>query len=59
MQNTNYHCDSCPNGVVVLNKRETGTGIRLSVQNCNVCGKEYGLKESAGLVKVGKEVKNA
>ncbi|QBQ41235.1 hypothetical protein E2P86_08715 [Sphingobacterium psychroaquaticum] len=53
MKNTNYHCSSCSNGVVTISITESSIAKRVKVSDCNVCSKEYGLKGSAALVKVG------
>lgn len=54
MTNINYHCDSCDNGIVIVQKDiDFNTkGIRLTSIPCNFCEKSFTLAESRKLTKV-------
>jgi len=43
-QNTNFHCNSCNNGIVVLKKELLKNGgVKIIVSECNGCNAFYGI----------------
>jgi len=51
--NTNFHCNSCDNGIVVLTKELLKNGsVKIIVNECNGCNTFYGIKSITGLIKV-------
>ncbi len=46
---TNYHCDECENGIVMVKKKEIGRRIDFKFEDCNVCKKAFGLKRVGSL----------
>jgi len=41
---TNYHCNACGNGIVMVKRKQVGKRIDFSFKDCNVCNKPFGLK---------------
>lgn len=41
---TNYHCNACENGIVMVKRKQVGRRIDFSFKDCNVCQKPFGLK---------------
>lgn len=57
---TNYHCNNCSNGIVCVKQTTTGSRVKFSFQDCNVCKKEFGLTriQFLKIVSNEKEVSN-
>lgn len=53
---TNYHCNACENGIVMVKKKVTGRRIDFSFQDCNSCKKPFGLKSTGSLKLVENKV---
>jgi len=53
---TNYHCNACENGIVMVKKKEVGRRIDFRFGDCNVCKKPFGLKSVGGLKPVSNEI---
>ncbi|KKO90585.1 hypothetical protein AAW12_16040 [Sphingobacterium sp. Ag1] len=55
---TNYHCNACENGILMVKKKEVGRRIDLKFEDCNVCKKPFGLKRVGDLKPVSNELKS-